>query len=84
MELTAPWRAMHVNAALKRLGVGGEDRRYYALHATLDVKHSRDAEVLIPLVAENPRVAVAIAEGALMRMAAGARSFDRYRREFGL
>lgn len=86
VELCAPWRAAHVNEALKRCGVDGEFRRYYALHATLDVKHSRqwDDEVLIPLVEQNPRAARAIAEGALMRMQAGARTFDRYRRELGI
>ncbi len=85
IELTAPWRAAHVNAALKRVGVAGEDRRYYALHATLDVKHARAwmDEVLGPIVAEEPRAARAIAEGALMRLNAGARSFVRYRRELG-
>ena len=86
VELTAPWRAAHVNRALKRVGIAGEDRRYYALHATLDVKHSEqwDRDVLSPLVEENPRVATAIAEGALMRLSAGARSFRRYRAQFGL
>lgn len=86
VELTAPWRATHVNAALKRLGISGEDRRYYALHATLDVKHSQqwNRDVLAPLVEQNPRVATALAEGALMRLSAGARSFRRYHEKFGL
>ncbi|HKU42215.1 MAG TPA: iron-containing redox enzyme family protein [Polyangiales bacterium] len=83
IELTAPGRAAHVNRGLKRLGVPGEARRYYALHATLDIKHSRawNREVLQPLVASDPRVASSIAEGALMRLMAGARCFERYRRE---
>jgi pyrroloquinoline quinone (PQQ) biosynthesis protein C len=86
IELTAPGRAVKVNAGLKRLGVGGAARRYFALHATLDVKHSAawNREVLRPLVACDPRLARPIAEGALMRLAAGARCFDRYRRELGL
>lgn len=86
IELTAPGRAALVNAGLKRLGVSGEARRYFALHATLDVKHSEawDREVLRPLVAENPEVAPAIAEGALLRLEAGARCFERYRSELGL
>ena len=81
IELTAPRRAVHVNAGLKRLGVGGEARRYFALHATLDVKHSIawNREVLRSLVAENPETARAIAEGALMRLEAGRRCFERYR-----
>jgi hypothetical protein len=70
---------------LKRLGVGGEARRYFALHATLDVKHFEtwSAEVIFPLVAADARFARAIAEGALMRLAAGARCFTRYRRDLG-
>jgi hypothetical protein len=86
IELTAPGRAEQVNAGLKRLGVDGATRRYYALHATLDRKHSAawNAEVLMPLVAEDPGCAQAIAEGALLRLTAGARCFDRYRREFAL
>jgi hypothetical protein len=86
VELTAPGRAVKVNAGLKRLGVGGEARRYFALHATLDVKHSAswNQEVLGPLVASDTRLARPIAEGALMRLTAGARCFARYRRELGL
>lgn len=85
IELTAPGRAVHVNAGLKRLGVGGEARRYFALHATLDVKHSIawNREVLRSLVAESPRTARALAEGALMRLEAGRRCFERYRAELG-
>jgi hypothetical protein len=83
IELTAPWRAAHVNRGLKRLGFGGEARRYFALHATLDVKHSAawNREVLRPLVAETPEAAAAIAEGALLRLMAGADCFERYRLE---
>ena len=86
IELTAPRRAAQVNAGLKRLGIGGEARRYFALHATLDVKHSIawNREVLGPLVTENPRTSRAIAEGALMRLEAGRRCFDRYRAELAV
>jgi hypothetical protein len=86
IELTAPGRAVFVNAGLKRLGLGGAERRYFALHATLDVQHSAawNREVLHPLVAANAEVAPLIAEGALLRLQAGARSFERYRRHFGL
>ena len=86
IELTAPGRAAQVNAGLKRLGISGEARRYFALHATLDVKHSEawNREVLRPLVAERPDTAPAIAEGALLRLQAGARCFERYRHELGL
>lgn len=83
IEQTAPGRAEHVNAGLKRLGVDGAARRYYALHATLDRQHSSswNSEVLRPLVSADPDCALAIAEGALLRLHAGARCFDRYRRE---
>jgi Iron-containing redox enzyme len=83
IELTAPGRAACVNAGLKRLGVGGSARRYYALHSTLDIKHSAawNREVLRPLVASDSRVARAIAEGALMRLLAGERCFVRYRQQ---
>ena len=86
IELTAPGRAAMVNAGLKRLGVGGEARRYFALHATLDVKHSIawNGEVLRPLVACDPRAARAMAEGALVRLDAGRRCFERYRAELGV
>jgi hypothetical protein len=82
IELTAPARAACVNAGLKRLGIAGDVRQYFALHATLDVKHSEawNANVLRTLVEERPVVARAIAEGALLRLTAGARCFERYRR----
>ena len=80
VELTAPWRAAHVAAGLKRLGVGPE-RKYYALHATLDVEHSRtwNEEVLIPLARERPDCIRSLAEGAVMRLMAGAACFEAYR-----
>jgi heme oxygenase-like protein len=83
IELTAPGRSQLVNAGLKRLGIGGAARRYYALHATLDVRHSAtwNREVLRPLVASNPAIALRIAEGALLRLRAGQRCFERYRQE---
>jgi hypothetical protein len=83
IELTAPGRSQLVNAGLKRLEIGGAARRYYALHATLDVRHSAtwNREVLQPLVASNPAIALRIAEGALLRLRAGQRCFERYRQE---
>ncbi len=84
VELTAPGRAGLVDQGLRRLGVSAKFRHYFALHATLDVRHSAawNAEVIVPLVSEEPRAAVAIAEGALMRLACGAACFARYREEF--
>jgi heme oxygenase-like protein len=86
IEMTAPTRAGHVDLGLRRLGIPAKRRHYFAVHAVLDVKHSEawNREVLRPLVAEDPRRAQAIGEGAVMRLWHGARCFDRYRREFGL
>lgn len=81
IELTAPGRSACVAAGLKRIGLSERERRYFDLHAVLDIKHSREwnAEVLHPAVAEDPRRAVAIAEGALIRLNCGLRCFERYR-----
>ena len=86
IELTAPGRSALVNAGLKRCGIAPHTRQYYALHATLDVQHSAawNRDVLAPLVAEDPSVAPLIAEGALLRLEAGARCFARYRHELGV
>jgi hypothetical protein len=86
VELTAPGRASLVAQGLKRLRLDAGARRYYSLHATLDIRHSEawNREVIAPLVEEMPRVAHAIAEGALMRLRAGARCFERYRGELGV
>jgi hypothetical protein len=80
VELTAPWRCEHVSAGLKRLGYGQRERLYYDLHSKIDVKHSAtwNENALKPLVAEDPRRARAIAEGALIRMRCAERCFDRY------
>src|SRR6202171_2656221 len=86
IELTAPGRVALVDRGLARLAVAKAPRRYFTIHATLDLKHSQawNREVIRPLVAQEPRAAQAIAEGALMRLRAGERCFARYRREFGL
>jgi len=83
VELTAPDRAERVDRGLKRLGLGGKERLYFALHATLDREHSAawNAEVLAPLVEEDPSRAPFLAEGALLRLRAGARCYRRYRSE---
>ena len=85
IELTAPSRVSFVNDGLKRLGVDAEGRQYFHLHANLDIRHSREwnAEVIHPLVAQDPSLALPIAEGALMRLRCGQRCFERYRAEFG-
>jgi hypothetical protein len=86
VEETAPGRTACVNEGLKRLGFDMRVRRYYAVHSTLDVKHSEtwNREVLRPLVEANPACVRSLAEGALMRLGAGARCFERYRHELGL
>lgn len=83
IELTAPGRSAMVARGLRRIGLSERERRYFDLHAVLDVKHSEDwnREALRPLVSEDPARATAMAEGALMRLTCGARCFDRYRAE---
>ncbi len=83
VELTAPGRVAKVAAGLKRLGVEARYRKYFDLHAVLDVKHSEDwnREALRPLVEGDPDCARFLAEGALMRLVCGARCFDAYRAE---
>jgi hypothetical protein len=84
IELSAPTRAVHVSAGLKRLKVSAKARHYFDLHAVLDLKHSEawNREVFASIVAERPEVAPYIAEGALMRLQCGADCFDAYRRHF--
>lgn len=83
IELTAPARSAATAAGLRRLGFTAEERRYFDLHATLDLRHSEawNKEALRPLVEEDPRRASAMAEGALIRLQCGARCFERYRAE---
>jgi hypothetical protein len=86
IELTAPYRSHCVAKGLRRIGLSERERRYFALHAVLDVKHSEDwnREAIRPAVEEDPRRATAMAEGALIRLTAGERCFARYREHFGL
>ncbi|MFT7373370.1 MAG: hypothetical protein ACI9T9_002070 [Oleiphilaceae bacterium] len=86
VELTAPSRSVWVAKALEKLNISKSGSLYFKIHSTVDIRHSRDwnREVIASLVDGNPCVAQAIAEGALMRLNAGARCFDRYRREFGI
>ena len=86
IELTAPGRSAATATGLKRVGLSGKDRRYFGLHAVLDVKHSADwnREAIRPAVVEDPRRATAMAEGALIRLKCGERCFARYRAHFDL
>jgi hypothetical protein len=81
IELTAPGRSALVAKGLRRIGLSDKERRYFDLHAILDVKHSADwnKEAFAPAVAEDPARATAIAEGALIRLRCGERCFERYR-----
>ena len=81
IELTAPGRSACVAQGLRRVGLSDRERRYFDLHAVLDVKHSADwnREAIRPAVEEDPRRATAMAEGALIRLLCGARCFERYR-----
>ncbi len=83
IELTAPGRVVQVARGLERLGFSKQDRLYFEVHATLDLKHAHDwiTEVLVPLACERPETTKWFAEGALMRLNAGARCFARYREE---
>lgn len=81
VELTAPTRVGSVAEGLKRLGCPAEARKYFMLHAQLDIEHSKawNAEALVPLVEENPACARFIAEGAVMRLMCGEQCFEAYR-----
>lgn len=81
IELTAPGRSALVTEGLKRVGLSGKERKYFALHAVLDVKHSEDwnREAIRPAVSEDPARATAMAEGALIRLHCGRRCFEAYR-----
>jgi hypothetical protein len=86
VEMTAPARVREVDRGLKRLGVPLQERSYFALHATLDVKHSLswNQEVLHSLVEEDGRRAQPIAEGAALRLWCGQRCYVRYREKFNI
>jgi hypothetical protein len=81
VELTAPSRVAAVAEGLKRLGCAPELRKYFILHAHLDVEHSRawNEEALAPLVEADPGAAQHIAEGALIRLLCGEACFEAYR-----
>ena len=81
VELTAPGRVALVAQGLKRHDVLPRTRKYFDLHAVLDVKHSADwnENALKPLLAADPACGRYIAEGALMRLECGRRCFDAYR-----
>ncbi|MEI9927294.1 MAG: iron-containing redox enzyme family protein [Sphingomonas sp.] len=81
IELTAPGRSAMVAEGLGRIGLSGKERRYFSVHAVLDIKHSIEwnREAIRPAVEEDPARATAMAEGALIRLRCGARCFEAYR-----
>lgn len=89
IELTAPARSAAVSKTMRRLGFEARLRRYFDLHAVLDIKHSEEwnKEAIRPLVEDpeqGPARATAMAEGALMRLKCGERCFERYRDMLGV
>ncbi|WP_300975161.1 iron-containing redox enzyme family protein [Sphingomonas sp. LHG3406-1] len=89
IELTAPARSAAVSRTMRRLGLEAKMRRYFDLHAVLDIKHSEEwnKEAIAPLVGDReqgPARARAMAEGALMRLKCGERCFERYRDMLGV
>jgi|GEM_PF-145534 len=82
-ELTAPRSKQFVQTGLLRLGLSVETPDYYSSSTRFDALHSAawQREVIEPLIASDSSLAPLIAEGALMRLHAAARSFERYRRE---
>jgi hypothetical protein len=81
VELTTGSRARLIDKGLRRLEVAPRARSYFTLHGRVDAAHARawNREVIRPLIAGNPRLRLPIAEGALMRLTAGARCYARYR-----
>jgi pyrroloquinoline quinone (PQQ) biosynthesis protein C len=86
IELTSPTRATRVAQGLERVGISNDGCRYFRLHTVIDVEHWKAwlAEVIIPLVSATPELMVPLAEGALLRLNAGARLIERYRAVFNL
>jgi Iron-containing redox enzyme len=85
MELGMAGPARMTSLALKRLGFSLEAVAYFASRSKLSIlrAHSWAYDVILPLVADDARVARAVAEGALMRLAAEASCIQRYERELG-
>jgi Iron-containing redox enzyme len=80
LEATAGRPASALDAGLARLGVSAEARGFFAVRQRLAPlrAHAWYEHVVVPLVAQDARCARAIAEGALMRLAADARCHRRY------
>lgn len=86
VELCSPGPARFVSAALRRLGFSLEASAYYNSRSKLGVlrAHAWSYDVILPLIAQDSRISKAVAEGALMRLAADARCLERYKRELNV
>jgi len=85
IELTAPAQTSFVRAGLERVFLrDARAEQYLSSRANFDALHATAwlQQVLQPLVASDATLATVIAEGALLRLNAQARCFERYRREF--
>jgi hypothetical protein len=85
-ELSLPGYMRSIAAGLKRLDFSSDSIGYFKSRGQLGVlrAHAYSQDVILPLVARDSRVGVAIAEGALMRLAADARCVGRYNLALGL
>jgi hypothetical protein len=83
VELNAGPTSALLHVGLKRLGYSSATCAYFGMRETLSPlrAHSWNEGVLLPYVAQDPRTAAAIAEGALMRLVADARCVQRYQSE---
>lgn len=81
VELTAPGRVAQVARGMARVGFPPIARKYFELHAVLDVKHAEDwmVQIFKPLIESDSAVVPSLAEGAWMRLECGRRCFEAYR-----
>jgi hypothetical protein len=86
VELCSPGPARFVSAALKRLGFSAEASAYFNSRSKLGVlrAHAWSYDVILPLIAQDSRIGTAVAEGALLRLAADARCLERFNRELNV
>ena len=78
LELVVPEHIDKVVLACERLGLDPVVDRYYRMHVVTDVDHAADwvDGLVAPAVDEDPRVALEIARGALLRLEACVDYYD--------
>jgi hypothetical protein len=71
-----------VAEGLGRIGLSGKERRYFSVHAVLDIKHSIEwnKEAIRPAVEEDPARAHGNGRRRPDPAQCGARCFEAYRR----